>query len=102
MRATGWFWSVSDTIKSMLRRVVITGMGCLSQNGNGNEDFCHAVLEGRSGDSRITRFDASKLAVKIAGEVKNFNELDWMEAHERKHVSRSVPLAIAASTEAFK
>jgi 3-oxoacyl-[acyl-carrier-protein] synthase II len=85
----------------MLRRVAITGMGCLSPNGNGNEEFCRAVLEGKSGVSKITRFDAGKLAVKIAGEVKNFNELDWMEAHERKHVSRSVPLAIAASTEAF-
>ncbi|MCI0351998.1 MAG: beta-ketoacyl-[acyl-carrier-protein] synthase family protein [Acidobacteriales bacterium] len=85
----------------MLRRVAVTGMGCLSPNGNGNQEFCRAVLAGKSGVSRITRFDAGNLPVKIAGEVKNFNELDWMDAHERKHVSRSVPLAIAASTEAL-
>jgi 3-oxoacyl-[acyl-carrier-protein] synthase II len=85
----------------MLRRVVITGMGCLSPNGNGNQEFCRAVLAGQSGVGRITRFDASKLPVQIAGEVKNFNELDWVDAHERRHVSRAVPLAMAASTEAL-
>lgn len=93
--------SVSDTIMRMLRRVVITGMGCLSPNGNGNQEFCRALLSGKSGVEGITRFNASDLPVKIAGEVKNFNELDWMDAHERKHVSRAVPLALAASTEAF-
>ena len=85
----------------MLRRVVITGMGCLSPNGNGIPEFCRAVLAGTSGVAQITRFDASDLSVQIAGEVKNFNELDFIDAHERKHVSRSVPLAVAASTEAL-
>jgi 3-oxoacyl-[acyl-carrier-protein] synthase II len=64
-------------------------------------EFCRAVLAGMSGVAQITRFDASDLSVQIAGEVKNFNELDFIDAHERKHVSRSVPLAIAASTEAL-
>jgi len=64
-------------------------------------EFCRAVLAGTSGVAQITRFDASDLSVQIAGEVKNFNELDFIDAHERKHVSRSVPLAIAASTEAL-
>jgi len=85
----------------MLRRVVITGMGCLSPNGNGIPEFCRAVLAGASGVAPITRFDASDLSVQIAGEVKNFNELDFIDAHERKHVSRSVPMAVAASTEAL-
>ena len=85
----------------MLRRVVITGMGCLSPNGNGIPEFCRAVLAGASGVAQITRFDASDLSVQIAGEVKNFNELDFIDAHERKHVSRSVPMAVAASTEAL-
>lgn len=86
----------------MLKRAVITGMGVVSPNGIGNAAFCHAILAGKSGVKKITRFDASDLPVRIAGEIQDFNELDWIEARERKHVSRGVPLAIAASTEALK
>jgi 3-oxoacyl-[acyl-carrier-protein] synthase II len=85
----------------MLRRAVITGLGCLSPNGNDKQEFCRALLAGTSGVARITRFDTSDLSVQIAGEVKDFNELDWVDAHERKHVSRAVPLALAATTEAL-
>lgn len=85
----------------MARRVVITGMGSLSPNGNGNTAFCRAILDGRSGVGRITRFDLKDLSVRIAGEVKAFDELAWIDGHERKHVSRAVPMAIAASTEAL-
>jgi 3-oxoacyl-[acyl-carrier-protein] synthase II len=84
------------------RRVVITGMGVVSPNGIGNEEFCRAVLAGTSGVRRITRFDASDLPVQIAGEVRDFDELAWVNAHERKHLSRAVPLALAASTEALQ
>src|SRR5438477_9433234 len=90
-----------DTMEGMLRRVVITGMGSLSPTGNGNQEFCRALLAGESGVGRITRFDASDLPVQIAGEVKDFNELDWIDARERKHVSRIVPLALGASAEAL-
>ncbi len=86
----------------MKRRVVITGMGVVSPNGVGNDDFCRAVLAGTSGVRQITRFDASELPVRIAGEVCGFDELAWIDAHERKHLSRSVPLALAASTEALQ
>ena len=86
----------------MLRRAVITGMGVVSPNGVGKAAFCRAILDGKSGVKKITRFDTSDLPVKIAGEIQDFNELDWMEARERKHVSRVVPLAIAASTEALQ
>jgi len=85
----------------MSRRVVITGMGVLSPNGLGRQAFCDALLAGRSGVARIARFDASELPVQIAGEVRDFDELAWVDAHERKHVSRSVPMAIAASAEAL-
>jgi 3-oxoacyl-[acyl-carrier-protein] synthase II len=85
----------------MRKRVVITGLGCVSPNGIGNEAFCRAALAGISGVRRITSFDASKLPVQIAGEVRGFDELAWMEARERKHVGRVVPLALAASTEAL-
>lgn len=85
----------------MLKRAVITGMGVVSPNGIGKTAFCQAALAGQSGVKLITRFDTSELPVKIAGEIQDFNELDWMEARERKHVSRTVPLALAASTEAL-
>lgn len=88
----------------MLKRAVITGMGVVSPNGIGKTAFCRAILDGRSGVRNITRFDTSDLPVKIAGQIadQDFNELDWVEARERKHVSRAVPLAIAAATEALQ
>jgi len=83
------------------RRVVITGMGVVSPNGVGNSSFSQAVLDGRSGVRRISRFDASEISVQIAGEVADFDELAWVDRRERKHVSRVLPLAIAAATEAL-
>jgi 3-oxoacyl-[acyl-carrier-protein] synthase II len=83
------------------RRVAITGMGVVSPNGIGNQAFCRAVLDGVSGVKSVSRFDAGFLPVRIAGEITDFDELAWMEAKERKHVSRVVPLAIAASSEAL-
>ena len=88
-------------IASSKRRVVITGMGVVSPNGIGNEAFCRAVLAGKSGVKRVTCFDPSELPVQIAGEVNDFDESAWVDARERKHVSRVVPLVLAASTEAL-
>ncbi len=76
-------------------------MGVVSPNGIGNAAFCDAVLQGKSGVKRISRFDASHLPVQIAGEISGFNEARWIDAHERKHVSRVVPLSIAATSEAL-
>lgn len=86
----------------MLPRVVITGMGVVSPNGIGKEAFCRAILAGKSGVKRISRFDPSCLPVHIAGEIPDFDELAWVDARERKHVSRVVPLSIAASAEAVR
>jgi 3-oxoacyl-[acyl-carrier-protein] synthase II len=86
----------------MLPRVVITGLGVVSPNGIGKEAFCRAILAGKSGVKRISRFDPSFLPVHIAGEIPEFDELAWVEARERKHVSRVVPLSIAASDEAVR
>ena len=86
----------------MAKRAVITGMGVISPNGIGKEAFCRAILAGKSGVRRITRFDTSNLPVEIAGEVADFDEFAWIDRHERKHVSRAVPMAIAASAEALK
>src|SRR5258708_29494406 len=75
-------------------------MGVVSPNGTGKEAFCRAVLAGKSGVKRITRFDSSNLLVHIAGEIPEFDELAWADARERKHVSRAVPLCLAATPEA--
>jgi len=86
----------------MFPRIVITGMGVISPNGIGKEAFCRAIMAGKSGVKRIRRFDPACLPVQIAGEIPDFDELAWVDARERKHVSRVVPLAIAASTEALR
>ena len=86
----------------MVKRAVITGIGVVSPNGIGSEAFCRALLAGKSGVKRITRFDVDNLPVQIAGEISDFDEFAWIDARERKHVSRAVPLAIAASTEALR
>jgi len=83
------------------RRVVVTGMGVVSPNGVGKAAFSEGVLSGRSGVRRISRFDSAEIPVQIAGEVPDFDELAWVEKRDRKHVSRVLPLALAAATEAL-
>jgi len=85
----------------MKRRCVITGMGAVSPNGIGKDAFSKAILKGCSGVRRISRFDSSAVQVQIAGEVPGFDELAWVEKKDRKHVSRVLPLALCAATEAL-
>ena len=84
-----------------LRRVAITGIGCLAPNGTGREAYARALARGESGIGRISLFDPEGLPATIAGEVKEFEPSDYLDAREVRHVSRAVPLAIAASTEAL-
>ncbi len=86
----------------MSRRVVITGIGAVSPNGIGRENFWKATKNGVSGVKRITRFDASGYPVQIAGEVTDFREEDYISPKDKPHVSRSAPLAIAAAQEALE
>jgi 3-oxoacyl-[acyl-carrier-protein] synthase II len=76
-------------------------MGTVSPNGVGNATFSEAILAGRSGVRRISLFDPGEIPVQVAGEVSGFDELAWVEKRERKHVSRVLPLALAAATEAL-
>jgi 3-oxoacyl-[acyl-carrier-protein] synthase II len=85
----------------MMRRVVVTGIGCLSPNGNGREAFARALREGRSGVGRISLFDPEGLPTTIAGELKGFEPAAHVAAKDARHVSRAVPMAIAASAEAL-
>lgn len=86
----------------LTRRCVITGMGVVSPNGVGATQFQDAILDGRSGVKRISRFDASEIEVQIAGEVSDFNELAWVDKKDRKHVSRILPFALCAASEALE
>ena len=82
-------------------RIVITGIGVLSPNGIGRESYFAAVAAGRSGIRTITQFDASSLPCRIAGEV-DFDPLQWVDSKNIRHVSRVVPMAIAATEEALR
>lgn len=84
------------------RRVVITGIGAVSPNGNGREAYWDATRHGVSGVGRITRFDPTCFAVQVAGEVRNFDETRWVNIKDRPHVSRVVPLAAEAVNEALE
>jgi 3-oxoacyl-[acyl-carrier-protein] synthase II len=68
----------------------------------GREAFARAVRRGESGVGRISLFDPEGLPVTIAAEVKGFDPADHLEAREVRHVSRAVPMAIAASQEALE
>jgi 3-oxoacyl-[acyl-carrier-protein] synthase II len=85
----------------MKPRVVVTGIGAVSPNGVGREAFWRATAQGVSGVRRITHFDPSSSPVQIAGEVINFDESEQVDPRERKHVSRVVPLGMAAMREAL-
>jgi 3-oxoacyl-[acyl-carrier-protein] synthase II len=83
------------------RRVVITGMGCVTPIGTGREAFWAALQRGDSGVRRIESFDISDSPVKIAAQVPDFNWQEQLNAKDRKHVPRTVPLGLAAAREAF-
>ncbi|HEY8225384.1 MAG TPA: beta-ketoacyl-[acyl-carrier-protein] synthase family protein [Pyrinomonadaceae bacterium] len=84
-----------------LRRVVITGMGCVTPIGIGREAFWSALCKGESGVRRIEAFDISNAPVKIAAEVRGFDWQAQLNPKDRKHVPRTVPLALAAAREAL-
>jgi len=83
------------------RRVVITGMGCVTPIGIGREAFWQALRDGESGVRRIEGFDVSESPVKIAAQVLNFDWAAQLNPKDRKHVPRTVPLALAAAREAL-
>jgi 3-oxoacyl-[acyl-carrier-protein] synthase II len=84
------------------RRVVITGMGCVTPIGIGREAFWGGLLRGTSGVRRIETFDVSKSPVKIAAEVRDFDAPAQLNPKDRKHVPRTVPLALGAAREALQ
>lgn len=83
------------------RRVVITGMGCVTPLGIGREAFWNSLIAGKSGVRRIESFDVSNSPVKIAAQVQGFDWESQINPKDRKHVPRTVPLALAAARQAL-
>lgn len=82
------------------RRVVITGIGCVTPIGIGRDEFWESLAAGKSGVRKIESFDTSDSEVKIAAEVPDFDWEAQLSIKDRKHVPRTVPLVLAAAREA--
>src|SRR5437660_10685542 len=84
------------------RRVVVTGIGLITPLGATVQKTWHALVAGRSGIGPITRFDPSGLETTIAGEVRDFDALDYMDRKEVRRADRFVQFAVAAAGQALK
>lgn len=85
----------------MRKRVVVTGMGCISPVGNTVRETWEALLAGRSGAGPITHFDASKLKTRFAAEVKGFDPVSQFGAREARKMDRFTQFATVATMEAL-
>jgi len=88
--------------RSKQRRVVVTGLGCVSPIGNSVTASWDALLAGRSGIATITRFDASPFSTHFAGEVKGFNVEDYMPGKEARHMDTFIHYGMAAGMQAMQ
>ncbi len=85
-----------------MRRVVVTGLGAVAPTGIGVAAFWEGLISGHSGIDRITRFDPSNQDCQIAGEVKGFDPLAYMERKEAKRVDLFIQFAMAAALMAVE
>ena len=86
----------------MTRRVVVTGVGLVCALGIGTEESWKNLLAGQSGIAPITLFDATGFDCRFAGEVKNFDPLNWVEKKELKKMGRFIQIALAGADFAVK
>ena len=84
------------------RRVVITGLGLISPVGNTVAEGWANILAGRSGIDNVTRFDASGLSCRFAGEVKGFNVEDYIPGKEARHMDTFIHYGMAAAIQAVQ
>jgi 3-oxoacyl-[acyl-carrier-protein] synthase II len=84
------------------RRVVVTGVGLVCGCGIGTDEVWRNLLAGKSGIGPITHFDPTAFDCRIAGEVRNFDPLVWVEKKELKKMGRFIQLALAASEFAMQ
>ena len=78
-------------------RVVITGMGAITPLGLSVDETWQALLAGKSGIDRITRFDPSELRTTFAAEVRNFDPTNYMERKEARRLDTYIQYAMAAT-----
>ena len=88
--------------RSQQRRVVITGLGCISPVGNSVDDAWSALTAGTSGIANITRFDASSFSTRFAGEVKGFKVDDYIPVKEARHMDTFIHYGMAAGMQAMQ
>ncbi len=84
------------------RRVVVTGLGIISPVGNTVPEAWDNVLAGKSGITRVSRFDPSRLACRIAGEVKDFDVSKYLSPKEARRMDRFIHFGMAAGLQAWK
>jgi len=84
------------------RRVVITGLGIISPVGNSVTEAWASILAGKSGITRISRFDPSRLSCQIAGEVKGFDLAAYLERKEARHMDTFIHYGMAAGIQAMR
>jgi 3-oxoacyl-[acyl-carrier-protein] synthase II len=89
-------------LSSRNRRVVVTGLGCISPIGNTVAEAWESALAGKSGIADITRFDASQFSTRFAGEVKNFNVEDYLPGKEGRHMDTFIHFGMAAGIQALQ
>jgi len=86
----------------MRKRVVVTGLGCISPVGNNVDETWSALLAGKSGAADITQFDASQHKTKFAAEVKGFDGVALLGVREARKMDRFTQFAMVATLEALE
>ena len=86
----------------MKKRVVITGLGVVSPVGNNIEEFWEALISGKSGAGKITRFDVSNFTTQIAAEVKGFDPLNYIDKKEARRMDLSEQYSLAAAFQVMQ
>jgi 3-oxoacyl-[acyl-carrier-protein] synthase II len=84
------------------RRVVVTGLGALSPVGNNAEEFWSSLMQGRSGVGPITKFDTEGYPTRIAGEVRNFDPLNFVDKKDARRLDPYLQYAVASSVLAVQ
>ncbi len=88
--------------RSQQRRVVVTGMGCVSPVGNTLSETWSAIVSGRSGIATITKFDPSPFSTHFGGEVKGFQIENYIPAKEARHMDTFIHYGLAAGMQAIQ
>ena len=84
------------------RRVVVTGLGLITPVGIGVIETWDNIVAGTSGITAISKFDTTNFSSKIAGEVKNFNPLKYLNAKEARRMDTFIQYGLAAGKEAIE